>query len=249
MLSSIDALLQDNIEIRTIINNVIYLPVTFTSINWLLFAFSFTRKEAYLNLRNIIAFSLIPTITTILAMTNHRHFWMFGEAEIIEGVLTRDLHFWFWIHTMYSYSAIIAGSFLIIKSVFGKSRLYKNQGWIMIYGALIPFTANIAYLYFQPAISIDIKKTPDQDLGEITDFVKNYIKDYNEADHPAELNLEYEFAASLQDRINLLTNNGIVGLILVLIMLGLFLSTKLSHKEMSILCTLATLGTLIEIQK
>jgi multidrug efflux pump subunit AcrB len=79
-----------------------------------------------------------------------------------------------------------------------------------------------------PAISIDIKKTPDQDLGEITDFVKGYIDDYNEADHPAELNLEYEFAASLQDRINLLTNNGIVGLILVLIMLGLFLSTRLS---------------------
>jgi len=79
-----------------------------------------------------------------------------------------------------------------------------------------------------PAISIDIKKTPDQDLGEITDFVKNYIDEYNEANHPAELNLEYEFAASLQDRINLLTNNGIVGLILVLIMLGLFLSTRLS---------------------
>lgn len=80
----------------------------------------------------------------------------------------------------------------------------------------------------QPAISIDIKKTPDQDLSEITEFVKDYIKEYNEANHPATLNLEYEFAASLQDRINLLTNNGIVGLMLVLFMLGLFLSTRLS---------------------
>ncbi|MFT4601825.1 MAG: multidrug efflux pump subunit AcrB, partial [Arenicella sp.] len=79
-----------------------------------------------------------------------------------------------------------------------------------------------------PAISIDIKKTPDQDLGEITVYVKEYIKEYNEANHPATLNLEYEFAASLQDRINLLTNNGIVGLMLVLLMLGLFLSTRLS---------------------
>ncbi|MEO9532634.1 MAG: efflux RND transporter permease subunit [Crocinitomicaceae bacterium] len=79
-----------------------------------------------------------------------------------------------------------------------------------------------------PAISIDVKKTPDQDLGEITDFLKDYITEYNEADKPGELNLEYEFAASLQDRINLLTNNGIVGLLLVLLMLGLFLSTRLS---------------------
>lgn len=80
----------------------------------------------------------------------------------------------------------------------------------------------------QPAISIDIKKTPDQDLAEITTFIKDYIKEYNSENNPSELNLEYEFAASLQDRINLLTNNGIVGLLLVLFMLGLFLSTRLS---------------------
>ncbi len=79
-----------------------------------------------------------------------------------------------------------------------------------------------------PAVSIDVKKTPDQDLGAITDFVKDYIKTYNEKGNPAELTLEYEFAASLQDRINLLTSNGFIGLILVLIMLGLFLSTRLS---------------------
>ncbi len=79
-----------------------------------------------------------------------------------------------------------------------------------------------------PAVSIDVKKTPDQDLGAITDFVKEYIDTYNEKGNPAELTLEYEFAASLQDRINLLTSNGFIGLILVLIMLGLFLSTRLS---------------------
>lgn len=79
-----------------------------------------------------------------------------------------------------------------------------------------------------PAVSIDVKKTPDQDLGAITDFVKDYIKTYNEKGNPAKLTLEYEFAASLQDRINLLTSNGFIGLILVLIMLGLFLSTRLS---------------------
>ncbi len=79
-----------------------------------------------------------------------------------------------------------------------------------------------------PAVSIDVKKTPDQDLGGITDYVKEYIEQYNEEGHPAKLTLEYEFAASLQDRINLLTSNGMIGLVLVLIMLGLFLSTRLS---------------------
>ncbi|MCG8577333.1 MAG: efflux RND transporter permease subunit [Flavobacteriales bacterium] len=80
----------------------------------------------------------------------------------------------------------------------------------------------------EPAISIDIKKTPDQDLGAMTDFIKDYIKKYNEKGLATQLDMEYEYAASLEDRINLLTNNGLVGLVLVLIVLGFFLSTRLS---------------------
>ncbi|MCH2233260.1 MAG: efflux RND transporter permease subunit [Crocinitomicaceae bacterium] len=78
------------------------------------------------------------------------------------------------------------------------------------------------------AINIFVKKTIDQDMAAITEFARNYVKEYNEGNHPAELALQYEFAKSLEDRISLLTNNGIVGLILVLIVLGLFLSTRLS---------------------
>jgi multidrug efflux pump subunit AcrB len=88
--------------------------------------------------------------------------------------------------------------------------------------------SNEVFSQGMPAVSIDVKKTPDQDLAEITDFVKEYIKEYNAGDHPAKLTLEYEFAASLQDRIDLLTTNGIQGLLLVLLMLGIFLSTRLS---------------------
>jgi len=80
----------------------------------------------------------------------------------------------------------------------------------------------------QPAITIEIKKTPDQDLGEITDFVRNYVTEYNSKSKPAKLTTQYEFSASLDDRIELLTSNGMVGLALVLLMLGLFLSTRLS---------------------
>lgn len=89
-------------------------------------------------------------------------------------------------------------------------------------------SSNEVFSEGKPAITIDVKKTPDQDLGEITDFVKEYIEDYNKAGNPAQLAMEYEYAASLNDRIDLLTSNGFVGLLLVLLMLGLFLSTRLS---------------------
>ena len=89
--------------------------------------------------------------------------------------------------------------------------------------------SNEVFAKGMPAITVDIKKTPDQDLGAITDFVKDYVKKYNKDESKStELTIEYEFAASLQDRINLLTSNGMMGLVLVLIMLGIFLSTRLS---------------------
>ena len=78
------------------------------------------------------------------------------------------------------------------------------------------------------AITIEIKKTPDQDLGIITNFVRQYTKEYNESLNPATLTSQYEFSASLDDRIELLTSNGMIGLLLVLLMLGLFLSARLS---------------------
>jgi multidrug efflux pump subunit AcrB len=80
----------------------------------------------------------------------------------------------------------------------------------------------------KPAITIEVKKTPDQDLGAITDYVKEYVGKYNSENNATTLKVQYEFAASLEDRIDLLTSNGMMGLLLVLLMLGLFLSTRLS---------------------
>jgi multidrug efflux pump subunit AcrB len=80
----------------------------------------------------------------------------------------------------------------------------------------------------KPYITLEIKKTPDQDLIEITDYIREYSQTYNKSNHKANIIIQYEFATSLNDRIDLLTSNGLMGLILVLLMLGLFLSVRLS---------------------
>ncbi|MFK7847642.1 MAG: histidine kinase N-terminal 7TM domain-containing protein [Rhodothermales bacterium] len=156
LLSGIDLTFLDNLRARTFINNVIYLPIAFSSVNWLFFALSFIRQEKWLNWQFLLLCSIVPAITTVLAMTSTNHTWMFGPAEASDTSFTRDLLGWFWIHTAYSYAAILTGSVLIVRSVLGKSRIYKNQGWVMIFGALIPFSANIGYLFFRETLNIDI---------------------------------------------------------------------------------------------
>lgn len=94
----------------------------------------------------------------------------------------------------------------------------------------LDFSETSAEVYYlgKRSISIEVKKTPDQDLGAITEFVREYVQKYNSEIHPAKLAIQYEAEKNLQDRIDLLTNNGIIGLVLVLLMLGLFLSWRVS---------------------
>ncbi|MDX2360959.1 MAG: efflux RND transporter permease subunit [Crocinitomicaceae bacterium] len=79
-----------------------------------------------------------------------------------------------------------------------------------------------------PAVSFQIKKTSEQDITLITESLYDYKEIFDEKYKDFEFNIFYEFNSMLDDRIDLLTRNGMMGLILVLLFLGLFLNIKLS---------------------
>nr|WKN39404.1 efflux RND transporter permease subunit [Tunicatimonas sp. TK19036] len=89
-------------------------------------------------------------------------------------------------------------------------------------------TPNKSYSNGQIAISVNVRKLPNEDLQEISAFVSQYIEDFNAKNENFELVASFDFNTILQQRIGLLTSNGLVGLILVLVCLGLFLSIRLS---------------------
>lgn len=78
------------------------------------------------------------------------------------------------------------------------------------------------------AISFNISKLADEDLEEITAFLRSYVKEFNATHDNAELNITFDFLSLLISRLNLLYSNGFLGLILVLITLSLFLNVRLS---------------------
>ncbi len=89
-------------------------------------------------------------------------------------------------------------------------------------------TFSTSYYEGKKSIVFSVKKTPEEDITAIANAVKKYQKEFNLTEKGYEFNILFEFNSMLEDRIDLLTSNGIMGLILVLIMLGLFLSTRLS---------------------
>jgi multidrug efflux pump subunit AcrB len=78
------------------------------------------------------------------------------------------------------------------------------------------------------AVSFQIEKTLEQDIAVITKALKDYQEKFNIENQNFQFNIFFEFNNLLNQRIDLLSSNGLTGLILVLIFLGLFLNLKLS---------------------
>jgi multidrug efflux pump subunit AcrB len=79
-----------------------------------------------------------------------------------------------------------------------------------------------------PTVVFNLEKTTDQDLRSIAQTVKTYAAKFNQDQDDFSINVLFAFDEMLAERIDLLTENGKVGLILVLVALGLFLNLKLS---------------------
>ncbi len=80
----------------------------------------------------------------------------------------------------------------------------------------------------QNAVGIRVDKLKSQDVLKIKDLLSSYIKQFNESHSDAKIVITTDFSQSLLDRRNLLLTNGGTGLILVLLVLGMFLSLRLS---------------------
>lgn len=85
-----------------------------------------------------------------------------------------------------------------------------------------------SYMNGKRNITFQITKLAEEDLAEITSYIKDYAENFNKTHNGVELEITYNFLEMLKARLNLLYTNGGIGLLLVLITLGLFLSIRLS---------------------
>lgn len=88
--------------------------------------------------------------------------------------------------------------------------------------------SNKSWVNGQPAVSINVQKLPEEDLQAISEFANEYIAEFNAEDNGVNLIISRNFLDVLNNRLDLLTTNGLIGLIFVIIALGLFLSFRLS---------------------
>jgi multidrug efflux pump subunit AcrB len=85
-----------------------------------------------------------------------------------------------------------------------------------------------SYVNGDRAINFIIKKTPDEDIKKIANVLEEYIEIFNSENPDFEIVTLFQFADMLDERIKTLSDNLLLGLFLVSIVLGLFLSFRLS---------------------
>jgi multidrug efflux pump subunit AcrB len=88
--------------------------------------------------------------------------------------------------------------------------------------------ASTSLMNGKPAVSIQVQKLPEEDLVAISEYCNEYAKEWNETHEDTSLIVTYDFLEMLKARLSLLYRNGGLGLLLIFITLGLFLSLRLS---------------------
>lgn len=78
------------------------------------------------------------------------------------------------------------------------------------------------------AVYISVEKLANEDLEKISNDIKKYISEFNEKNKGVKLEITFDFLDILEQRLDLLYRNGGIGLFLVILSLGFFLSFRLS---------------------
>ena len=89
-------------------------------------------------------------------------------------------------------------------------------------------TPNASYFNGNLAVNVEITSTNTEDLISAAEKTKEYIEEFNQKYNNVQLNIISDRSITLVQRTELLTENAIVGMLLVLIFLSLFLNTRLA---------------------
>ncbi|WP_109098153.1 efflux RND transporter permease subunit [Aquimarina sp. AU58] len=89
-------------------------------------------------------------------------------------------------------------------------------------------TPNASYFNEDLSVNITVTSTNNEDLITSADSVKEYISAFNQKYNNVQLNVVRDLSITLNQRTALLTENAIIGMLLVLLFLSLFLNTRLA---------------------
>jgi len=127
-----------------------YFGITVMPVVWLIFTLLYTKREKWITWRNLAILFILPAITLVMVWTNGalhlmwKDIWLNTSFSPPVDAVTHN--WWFWIHSLYSYSLLLLGNIFLL-DFYRKSRgIYRKQAGILLLAAFVPWVANILYI-------------------------------------------------------------------------------------------------------
>lgn len=154
-------LLQNNLGTLFTIVKIQYIAIAFFPSFYLLFILKFLNKNNPVKGWKTVLLFLEPVVILLLVWTNAWHHFYYRHIEMI---FYKDLSLFkftrglgYIIHTIYFYSCLIAGLFLLQTKIERKKHVFSRQKKLIIFATLIPAFSNILYLFgIRPDHGIDL---------------------------------------------------------------------------------------------
>ncbi len=139
-----------------------YLGVIGLPLSWTAFALAYSGRANWLTKRNILLALIFPILTLIVIFTDDYHHWFFTEVGLqtdeVSGLILikNPLGWWFWLHAVYIYAALIIGSYFLVREYWEKRDVYRSQIIINLTAILLPWISNGIVLAGLLPVRIDI---------------------------------------------------------------------------------------------
>lgn len=142
--------------------NIEYLGIATLPLNWFLFCLNFCNKECwYKKPRNLVLILFVPLLTLAMVWTNPSHHLHYKEIRMYHHgpfpMIEITPGTWYYIFTVYFYSLLACGCYLILNKFRASDPIFKKQNYSIIVAALLPWVGNLLYLLgIRPLGFIDI---------------------------------------------------------------------------------------------
>ena len=136
---------------RLMWSRMTFFGVTVVPVAWFLFSLAYTGRDKWLVRRNMALLFVEPVIILILIWTNSYHQLFLSDVIFdVSGTIPKVYMKYgpaFFVHAAYSYLLLLAGTILLGQAFFREKGLYKRQLGVVLVGAIIPWLANILYVF------------------------------------------------------------------------------------------------------
>lgn len=162
-------LLFDGIEIslhnesaKILLTQLHYLGIVLVPGGWFLFALQYSGHNGWVD-RHWRWFTVLPALTILWVMTNpwHNLHWSALYVEEIGGasVLFTQFGPLMWVHVAYSYTLLMAGTLILLRTLSQTASGYRPHVWVFVIASVVPLLLNATYLLGIP-LFVFVDPTP-----------------------------------------------------------------------------------------